>query len=85
MTKTAVLVSGGGATLQALLDLCYFEEVPGLEIAAVISSSGSTNSRMVSIILSISVSPYSLMISRISPMVICGFLTPAMMACTILG
>ena len=38
MTKTAVLVSGGGATLQALLDLCYFEEIPGLEIAAVISS-----------------------------------------------
>ena len=38
MTKTAVLVSGGGATLQALLDLCYFEELPGLEIAAVISS-----------------------------------------------
>ena len=38
MTKTAVLVSGGGATLQALLDLCYFEELPGLEISAVISS-----------------------------------------------
>ena len=38
MTRTAVLVSGGGATLQALLDLCYFEEIPGLEIAAVISS-----------------------------------------------
>ena len=38
MTKTAVLVSGGGATLQALLDLCYFEELPGLEIAAVIAS-----------------------------------------------
>ena len=38
MTRTAVLVSGGGATLQALLDLCYFEELPGLEIAAVISS-----------------------------------------------
>ena len=32
MAKTAVLVSGGGATLQALLDLCYFEELPGLEI-----------------------------------------------------
>ena len=31
-------MSGGGATLQALLDLCYFEELPGLEIAAVISS-----------------------------------------------
>ncbi len=38
MTKTAVLVSGGGATLQALLDLCYFDELPGLEIGAVISS-----------------------------------------------
>ena len=38
MTKTAVLVSGGGATLQALLDLCYFEELPGFELAAVISS-----------------------------------------------
>ncbi len=38
MAKTAVLVSGGGATLQALLDLRYFEELPGLEITAVISS-----------------------------------------------
>ena len=38
MTKTAVLVSGGGASLQALLDLCYFEELPGLEITVVISS-----------------------------------------------
>ena len=38
MARTAVLVSGGGATLQALLDLRYFEELPGLEIAAVISS-----------------------------------------------
>ena len=38
MTKTAVLVSGGGKTLQALLDLCYFEELPGLKLAAVISS-----------------------------------------------
>ena len=38
MTKTAVLVSGGGRTLQALLDLCYFEELPGLHLAAVISS-----------------------------------------------
>ena len=33
-----MLVSGGGATLQALLDLCYFDELPGLELAAVISS-----------------------------------------------
>lgn len=38
MTKTAVLVSGGGTTLQALLDLCYFEELPGFHLAAVISS-----------------------------------------------
>ena len=38
MMKTAVLVSGGGANLQALLDKCYFDELPGLEIAAVISS-----------------------------------------------
>ena len=38
MTKTAVLVSGGGATLQALLDQRYFEELPGLDLAAVISS-----------------------------------------------
>ena len=38
MTKTAVLVSGGGATLQALLDLCYFGELPGLELTAVIAS-----------------------------------------------
>ena len=38
MTKTAVLVSGGGATLQALLDLCYFDELPGLELTAVIAS-----------------------------------------------
>lgn len=38
MTRTAVLVSGGGANLQALLDVCYFHEIPGLELAAVISS-----------------------------------------------
>jgi len=38
VTKTAVLVSGGGATLQALLDLCYFEELPGFELTAVIGS-----------------------------------------------
>ena len=38
MARTAVLVSGGGATLQALLDLCYFEELPGLELSAVIAS-----------------------------------------------
>ena len=38
MTKTAVLVAGGGATLQALLDQRYFEELPGMDLAAVISS-----------------------------------------------
>lgn len=38
MTRTAVLVSGGGANLQALLDQCYFNELPGLKITAVISS-----------------------------------------------
>ena len=38
MTRTAVLVSGGGANLQALLDKCYFNELPGLKITAVISS-----------------------------------------------
>lgn len=38
MIRTAVLVSGGGANLQALLDLIYFDELPQLELAAVISS-----------------------------------------------
>ena len=38
MTKTAVLVSGGGANLQSILDLYYFGEIPELELAAVISS-----------------------------------------------
>lgn len=38
MTRAAVLVSGGGANLQALLDKCWFDELPGLQIAAVISS-----------------------------------------------
>ena len=38
MTKTAVLVSGGGANLQPLLDMYQFGEIPGLELAAVISS-----------------------------------------------
>ena len=38
MTRTAVLVSGGGANLQALLDKCWFDELPGLHVAAVISS-----------------------------------------------
>ena len=38
MIRTAVLVSGGGANLQPILDLGYFGEVPELELAAVISS-----------------------------------------------
>lgn len=38
MTKTAVLVSGGGANLQPLLDMYQFGEIPGMELAAVISS-----------------------------------------------
>ena len=38
MTRAAVLVSGGGANLQALLDKCWFDELPGLHVAAVISS-----------------------------------------------
>ena len=38
MTQTAVLVSGGGANLQSILDLCYFKEIPELQLAAVISS-----------------------------------------------
>lgn len=38
MVKTAVLVSGGGANLQAILDSCYFSEIPNFELSAVISS-----------------------------------------------
>lgn len=38
MVKTAILVSGGGANLQAILDLCYFKEIPSMELTAVISS-----------------------------------------------
>jgi len=38
MIRTAVLVSGGGANLQPILDLGYFGEVPELKLAAVISS-----------------------------------------------
>jgi len=38
MTRTAVLVSGGGANLQAILDLCYFREIPSMQLVAVISS-----------------------------------------------
>lgn len=38
MTKTVILVSGGGANLQAILDFCYFNEIPEMEPVAVISS-----------------------------------------------
>ena len=38
MVKTAILVSGGGANLQAILDLYYFKEIPEMELTAVISS-----------------------------------------------
>ena len=38
MVRTAVLVSGGGANLQALLDAHCFGEIPEMELAAVISS-----------------------------------------------
>jgi len=38
MTRTAVLVSGGGGNLQPLLDLAASGEAPNTEIAAVISS-----------------------------------------------
>ena len=36
--RTAVLVSGGGLNLQAILDAHTFGELPGCELAAVISS-----------------------------------------------
>ena len=36
--KTAVLVSGGGANLQPILDMYQLREVPELEVVAVISS-----------------------------------------------
>ncbi len=39
MTKTAVLVSGGGTNLQALIDAKLFGLLPNCELAAVISSS----------------------------------------------
>lgn len=39
MVKTAVLVSGGGANLQSLLDARVFDELPGCDLAAVISTS----------------------------------------------
>lgn len=38
MTRTAVLVSGGGANLQAILDRCGLGELPGMKLAAVIAS-----------------------------------------------
>lgn len=38
MIRVSILVSGGGANLQAILDSYYFREVPEMEIAAVISS-----------------------------------------------
>lgn len=39
MVKTAVLVSGGGTNLQAILDAILFGEIKNCEITAVISSS----------------------------------------------
>ena len=39
MVKTAVLVSGGGTNLQAILDSLLFEEIKNCELTAVISSS----------------------------------------------
>lgn len=38
MIRASILVSGGGANLQAILDSYYFREIPNLEIGAVISS-----------------------------------------------
>lgn len=40
MIKTAVLVSGGGMTLQAILDSYFFQEIENCELTAVISSDG---------------------------------------------
>lgn len=39
MVRAAVLVSGEGAELQAILDSMYFKEIPDFELVAVISSS----------------------------------------------
>ena len=39
MVKTAVLVSGGGTNLQAIIDSMLFEEIQNCELTAVISSS----------------------------------------------
>lgn len=38
MARVSVLVSGGGANLQSILDAYHFRETPGMEIGAVISS-----------------------------------------------
>ena len=38
MARVSVLVSGGGANLQAILDAYHFRETPNMEIGAVISS-----------------------------------------------
>ncbi len=38
MARVSVLVSGGGANLQAILDAYHFRETPNMEISAVISS-----------------------------------------------
>ncbi len=38
MVKTAILVSGGGTNLQAVMDAHLFGELPGCELTAVISS-----------------------------------------------
>lgn len=38
MVKTAILVSGGGANLQAIIDSHLFGEIPNCELCAVISS-----------------------------------------------
>ena len=38
MVRAAVLVSGDGAKLQAILDSMYFKEIPDFELVAVISS-----------------------------------------------
>ena len=39
MVKTAILVSGGGTNLQAIIDANIFGEIPNCELTAVISSS----------------------------------------------
>lgn len=38
MARVSVLVSGGGANLQSILDACHFRETPEMELGAVISS-----------------------------------------------